>query len=291
VLTAAGVTTRWALGLATAVAAVVVALGAVWQERYRQEALRQDDLERAVTQGCLVSPSGRLPSVREITDPIRLGVHPSVPVDTEADALASGERVPPYVPRDIDPELSDRLSRSGFVLLVGESTAGKSRSAFEAMALTLADHVLIAPSGKDALGAAVETAVQTKRCVLWLNDLERFLGTGGLTTNQITRMLSAPAGHRLILATLRAAEEIKLTMAREGGDGSGTGGGAGQGIREVLEQAHRMVLRRLFSTAERERAADRATAVECHAGSSAKPDLIPRYSGVLTRATTQSLAE
>jgi hypothetical protein len=48
------------------------------------------------------------------------------------------------------------------------------------MVAASADQVVIAPAGRDALGAAVGTAVQTKKCVLWLNDPKRFLGPGGI---------------------------------------------------------------------------------------------------------------
>jgi hypothetical protein len=81
----------------------------------------------------------------------------------------AGSWVPAYVPRDIDGELWECLARGGFV-------------------------VLVAPAGREALPAAVGKAAETRTGVLWLNDLERFLGSGGLTRTQVTRLLSG-GGH------------------------------------------------------------------------------------------------
>jgi tetratricopeptide (TPR) repeat protein len=259
VLAVVGVKNGWVLGSAAVGAAVVVAVAGVWQERYKRVAWRRDEQLLQIGEGCLVLASGRLPRVREITDPIRLGVHPSAPAESVgvgAHESVSGSRVPPYVPRDIDGQLRECLARGGFVLLVGHSAAGKSRAAYEAMAVTLADHVLIAPGDRGALAAAVGKAAETKRCVLWLNDLENFLGSGGgLVRTQVTRLLSGEGHHRVILATLRAAEERRFT---EFGGVDDSARVMNQQVREVLEQAFRIRLERLFTSEERERARTRS---------------------------------
>ena len=260
VLRVMGVTNAWALGSATVVATVVAAVAVVWQERYKRVAQRRDEQSLKIEEGCLVLPSGRLPRVREISDPIALGVHPSVPAEpTGVDAGESvpGSRVPTYVPREIDEQLRECLARGGFVMLVGHSTAGKSRTAYEAMAATLTDHVLIAPTDREALAAAVGKAADTTTCVLWLNDLENFLGSGGgLTRTQITRLLSGDGHHRVILATLRAVEERRFTEEVEGVDDSARM--VNQQARETLEQAHRIGLARLFTSEEQDRAQARS---------------------------------
>lgn len=61
------------------------------------------------------------------------------------------------MPRDIDDGLRERLAAGGFVLLGGDSTAGKSRAAFEA---------------------------------------EGYLGTGGLTAAQLGRLVTGDGHHR-----------------------------------------------------------------------------------------------
>ncbi|MGW7714341.1 tetratricopeptide repeat protein, partial [Streptomyces chartreusis] len=272
------VTNQWAVGIAVVGAAVLVAVAAVWQERYKRAVQQRDERALKIENGCLVLPNGRLPKVAQAADPLRLGVHPApiLAVDpTEHAANGATERVPVYVPRDIDDELRERLARGGFVLLVGDSTAGKSRAAYEAMAATLRDHVLVAPQDRAAVPTALAQAAEERRCVLWLSDLEQYLGAGGLTRTGIARVLGGTGHHRVILASLRAAEQARLT------DGPTTQDEAGRvaynEAREVLEQAHQLRVRRVFSTAEKERARAR--------------DWDPRIADALHHTDTYGIAE
>ena len=175
-------------------------------------------------------------------------------VPTEAPGGWDGavEHVPAYVPRDVDSRLRERLAAGGFVLLVGDSTAGKTRAAFEAMAATLPKHVLVCPSGREAVSVAVTQAAQTRRCVLWLDDLERFLGSGGLTAAQLGRLIIGAGHHRVILATLRAAEEARLADAAADTDDGARD--ALRDTRQVLDQATTIRMARMFSAQELERA-------------------------------------
>src|SRR5215472_10372090 len=128
ILAAAQVKNPWVLAWATAAAAVVVVFSAVWQERYKRQVQRRDEQELHIQDGCLVLADGRLPAVRDITDPVMLGVHAAaVPADPAPSDGTVGAGAPAYVPRDVDGELRERLATGGFVLLVGDSTAGKSR--------------------------------------------------------------------------------------------------------------------------------------------------------------------
>ncbi|WP_225795175.1 tetratricopeptide repeat protein [Streptomyces aculeolatus] len=135
---------------------------------------------------------------------------------------------------------------------MGDSTAGKSRAAYEAMRATLPGHVLIAPRDRAAIPAALAQAAGTKKCVLWLNDLEQHLGTGGLTRTGVAKVLGGSGHHRVILATLRAAEQARLTDSTAIQDEAGRV--ASSEAREALEQAHTLRLERIFSTAELARA-------------------------------------
>jgi len=210
VLRAAGIKNLWALAGATSLAVVVVAVGTNWQDKYRRVTGRRDEQRFKVKDDCLVLPDGRLPRVRDITDPRQLGVHRAIPSQ-----IASGghpdrptrEYVPAFVPRDIDSDLRQCLAVGGFVLLAGDSTAGKTRAGFEAMRAMLADHLLICPNNREAAPAAARRAAQERRCVLWLDELERYLGTGGLTVALLnSRMLTGAGHYRVIIATIRAAE-------------------------------------------------------------------------------------
>jgi hypothetical protein len=72
VLTAAKVTNPWILAGATAAAAVVVVFSAIWQQRYQRQTQRRDEQDFRVQDDCLVLADGRLPLVRDITNPAAL---------------------------------------------------------------------------------------------------------------------------------------------------------------------------------------------------------------------------
>ena len=236
---------------ATAVAAVIVVFSAVSQERYRRLALRRDEQEFSVQAGCLVLADGRLPAVRDISDPVRLGVHKAAALIDSAPSSGTELGAPAYVPRDADAELRERLAAGGFVLLIGDSTAGKTRTAFEAVSGTLPNHVLICPSERDGIAVAVDRAAQERRCVLWLDDLERYLGAGGLTAAQLGRLLTGVGHHRVIVATIRAVERTRITADAPDND---AGRHALRDIRLVLDQAYPIRIARMFTGNELERA-------------------------------------
>jgi hypothetical protein len=135
-------------------------------------------------------------------DPLELKVH-------RARTLDDGNALPDYIPRDIDPAVRQSLRRiayaGGVVLLVGDSTAGKTRCAYEAMAAVLPDHLLIVPSHVTELADAVTEAVRAARSgtpgVLWLNDMEQYLGPEGLTLRDIRALRTA---RTVILGSMRS---------------------------------------------------------------------------------------
>jgi hypothetical protein len=273
ILTAAKATNPLALAGADGAAAVTVVFGAAWQERYRRRVHRRDDQGFRLQDGCLVLADGRLPSVREITNPVLLGVHQAAAVPaTVVPESAAG--VPAYVPRDIDGQVREWLAAGGFVLLVGDSTAGKSRAAFEAVS-TLPGHVLICPVNREALGVAVDRAAAERRCVLWLDDLERYLGADGLTPEHLGRLLTGSGHHRVVVATIRAAEQARITAA--GPPGNDTGRQTARDIRLVIGQARSIRVARMFTDAELERATARGWD--------------PRIADALAHASSHGIAE
>ncbi|TDV44869.1 hypothetical protein [Actinophytocola oryzae] len=141
------------------------------------------------------APGLLITRVDRLTDPLRLGVHRA--------AALEGDQVPPFVPRDLLPEFVAALGRGGFVLVVGDSTAGKTRLAYEAMRLCLPRHVCVAPDGPDTLRAALGAAKVNRPSVLWLDDLDRYLGVGGLTRTDMP--------NTLVLATMRTHERERLS--------------------------------------------------------------------------------
>jgi tetratricopeptide (TPR) repeat protein len=205
---------------------------------------RAELLEKGVVQ-----PGGRVPLVGEIGDPVVLGVHPVPPGRAQ-------QVIPVYVPRDIDTSLREAIGSSGFTLLVGDAAAGKSRTAFEAIRAILPGHALILPSAASGVAAAVSQAHAERACVLWLDNLQPLLRDGdGITRKDIVELLDGNGHHRVILATMRTIDEIRLT------GGLGSRGQADPLIcigRDVLDQARRIFVERLFSAAEQTRARELA---------------------------------
>lgn len=179
VLAAAGVKDwRW-LTAAAVLVPIATLFAGIWKARFERSVQSRETLDQELAKGTF-TPQGRLPRVRDVIDPIAVGVHPAPRRETATlegagAARVGGDRVPVYVPRDIDAELRGELTRGGFVLLVGDSTAGKTRAAFEAVRAILPDHTLIMPQSRDGVTAAVQKAATIRRCVLWLNDLEGYL--------------------------------------------------------------------------------------------------------------------
>jgi tetratricopeptide (TPR) repeat protein len=252
VLAAAGVRDWRVLAAGATASAVVSAASQVSVTRWSRARLARDDQLSALAEGCGGNADGTLKAVRDFQDPVWLGVHEAALV-SQLDDDGSAGRVPVYVPRDvIDERLRRRLSSAGFVLVTGRSAAGKTRVAYEAVHAAVPGHRLIVPDGRKYLAAALDRFAQERRCVLWLDDLERFTGPDGLTRAAIGRVLDGHGHHRLIVATIRDGELERHTPDEIGIDASGRE--LRRGVREVLELAWKIEVASSFSAAELARA-------------------------------------
>lgn len=148
--------------------------------------------------------------VREADDPVSLGVHPS-PVRASPMTAGPSVRIPTYVPRDAADRLAMALTATSFVLVVGDATAGKSRLAYEVARERLPDHWLVVPQRPADLSAALEAARQAGDCVVWLDDIERYLGPEGLTVQVVTELARRDAGQVVLLGTIRSHEHAQLS--------------------------------------------------------------------------------
>ncbi len=253
ILTALGVTDKWLIGLTTGIVTFLGAATGAWRERAAKVLAYREEHAIKIQHGCLVLANGKWPKVHQIRDPIAFGVHPTI---TLKEHPKPADKVPDYIPRDVDGELRERLATRGFVLLVGDSAAGKSRTAYEAMQATLRDHTLISPCERSSLDAAIEHMSTLSKAVLWLNDLEGYLGTGGLTKEKVVRLVGGEDHRRVILATIRSAEESRLTIEMTDSDEADRF--SGRRTQQVLEQAYRIRIDRRFGAAEQERARTRS---------------------------------
>jgi tetratricopeptide (TPR) repeat protein len=106
-----------------------------------------------------------------------------------------------YVAREVDAELEQDLRVHQFVVIIGPSAAGKSRTTFEAIRRVWPDHRWLQPRNATSVGPAI-AAAPDEPVVLWLDDLERYVADdGGLTGANLARFLSRPDRH--VVATLR----------------------------------------------------------------------------------------
>jgi len=264
--------TSGALGVVVAGLALLVALSQRRGERQRAERDQAErtgaaDAERValLAKHCWVDPGAKgLPRVSGVQDPVALGVHPAADLgDLEAAAGAATEpagvglpgRVPVYVPRDLDARLdaalAQALARGGLVLLRGDSTAGKSRAAFEAMRRLPGNLALLRPTRRGSLRALLDGGVELREVVVWLNDLEGFLGADGLDVGLLRRLVGVGDRRVLLLATMRASEYNLRSPERER-DHAGAERDVLRAERELLDQAVDLELPRGFSAAERD---------------------------------------
>lgn len=234
------------------VAAVGVVTGVLSQRGVK--ALSDDtEFSRHAAHELFADHRGRVPRVRDVTDPVVIGVH-----RTAASKTGNADRLPPFVRRDCSAELEKMVTRGGFVVVVGESTAGKSRAAFEAIQMCLPDHRFLIPTNRAAVRTLPEVVRQERRCVVWLDDLERYLGADGLTVHLLAQLLGDSKKHVVVLATMRVHERLRYSPRHEIDADAAVAEVARDG-RQVLATAVEIRLDRKWSRAELERAAPHAT--------------------------------
>ena len=244
-----------ALGLAhgTAIAVGVLAaaaIAAVFIPVIQQRAVAllsgRDNLARMLRDECHAVTDGALPRVREVSDALLMGVHPSAPARGDP-----SDRVPAYVARDADEGLRAAVRDGGFVLLVGDSAAGKTRSAYEAIRQEIPGHRLLIPRGPESMQVLAEAGFRLSgETVVWLNDLERYLGGNGIDRLLLDRVLSGPA-HVLVLATLRKSLYGAYLHGEPGGNATAE---MSRSVREILEAAGAVIQLGPFGVAELRRA-------------------------------------
>ncbi|MGV9295617.1 hypothetical protein [Amycolatopsis sp. NPDC003676] len=255
-LVAGGIGVLWIPGAAaasigsTVAVAVFTATSSRGKTVLEQQAARRDALPSTL----VATGSDRRPrKIRELDDPIALRVHPAETLVHDIAGARVLDRTPPYIRRDLHDELSAKIRQGGFVLVVGESTAGKTRMVYEVARATCADHTLLAPANRDALASVAEAVADTPRCVLWLDDLERFMGTGGLTPNLLDKILSRRREDAVIAATMRSPEFDRYS-AREEGSVPDHELDAWRDARDILRLADVVELSRRWTTEELARA-------------------------------------
>ena len=130
---------------------------------------------------------------------------------------------PKYVPRDIDaaefgirPWLRAAVRQGGFLLLVGGSCVGKTRSAIEALRAELPTWWLIHPRNSEEL-AALATQLRTP-LVIWLDEIQNYLySEHGLASGTLRALLSPP-DPAIIVGTIRSDQYTSYIVPGVSGD-------------------------------------------------------------------------
>ena len=171
-------------------------------------------------------PSANWPIVSEFDDWEGLGVHKPLTRLRNGDDLSgrlARSGLPAYVLRETDlapnglrATLTTASSGSStrFVLITGDSTAGKTRTAVEAIRAVLPTWRLILPHSAMDLKAILDLHLEMRHVVVWCDEVQEMLREPvGLA--QIRRLLAAPSGPIVLMATLRADREEALRGTAE----------------------------------------------------------------------------
>jgi hypothetical protein len=150
-----------------------------------------------------------------------LGVHrPITHLATGEDLTArvdAGE-LPTYVVRardrsELRPALAamadGTVSSVRLVLITGQSAAGKTRAAMEAMRVELATWRLLILHGPSTLAQALNDDLDLSHTVVWLDEIQELVAQPN-GAEQLRRLLALPTGPTVLLATLRTDVENTL---------------------------------------------------------------------------------
>lgn len=154
------------------------------------------DRRGVLVRSCLVDERGTLPQVVRADRPTLLG------------ASAGTTGLTTYVPRDVDPDLDGLLRESRVLVVQGPAGCGKSRTAYEALLRTYPRSTLVAPRDPAALVAIVEANIPLRRAVLWLDDLDAFIGAGHVDRFLLHRLASRRTGPLVIVGTRQESAPI-----------------------------------------------------------------------------------
>jgi hypothetical protein len=263
----------WALAAAGAGLAVLGTwLVAPWATRRRGRADQVKDALDAL--GRYLGWSTRLPLLSEM-DPLELRVHQAIPLPADQatgqrPAAGVDSRLPSWVDRDVAKELRPWLGRAkaegGFLVVVGDSSTGKTRLLYQLLAEQLGDWPVLAPdleAGAGLVNTLADATVKLPKpgLVVWLDELQRFLpsphlsaGAAGLSQATVRKLLDAPTP--VLLAGALWPDYLRELRAEDTDPATGHRRARYPTAADVLtsDRIHQVTLH-TFNTDERRRAA------------------------------------
>jgi len=228
----------WVRIIASAAAAGIPVLVLELRERRYQDDEKANDCRQHLHKYSLTSGIPRIRAIRDVTD---FNVTPS-----RSHRGLSRNAQPPYVRRDLDDKLEQLLREEQFVLIVGDSKAGKTRMAVEAVRRLFPDRLMVYPHSAESLVAILNANIVLNDSIVWVDELQDYL-----EKNALARLLEVvtnadPSANTSIVGTIRENVYREHTP------------------HDSLESAHWRTLQRaclvrlerMFSEAEQERAAE-----------------------------------
>jgi hypothetical protein len=159
-------------------------------------------------------PAAELPRFATAS-PRELGIHSAITTTDSEDEL------PKYVQRDFDFRLRTALAANGnergcFVVLVGGSSTGKTRSLYEAVYDLVPDWWLVHPAETQELLDLKNSP--PNRTVFWLDELQRYLGSHPPLSFECVRALIRRGN--IVVGTIWPDQYTFQMGARDGNDDS-----------------------------------------------------------------------
>jgi TPR repeat protein len=101
-------------------------------------------------------------------------------------------------------ELDRALTTSNLVVIVGDSKAGKTRTAFEAIKRLFPDRLLLVPTSPASLSRLADAELRLPESLVWLDELDAFLQADALSVGVYDRLTAKDHGNVVLLGTMRS---------------------------------------------------------------------------------------